>query len=148
MAREPGNEVGRRARLHEVIDSESEALFVGEGAGAVAGFGRVQWLTPRPGAPANAVPEGWYLTGVMVDPVWRRRGLGDALTVARLNWVWRRSDEVWYFANVRNQASIDLHSKFGFVEVTKEFSVPGLTFDHGEGMGVLFCCTQPSASHA
>jgi aminoglycoside 6'-N-acetyltransferase I len=79
----------------------------------------------------------------MVDSRWRRRGLGDALTVARLGWVQQRANEVWYFANARNQASIDLHSKYGFVEVTRDFTAAGVTFDNGIGTGILFRCPQP-----
>ena len=63
--------------------------------------------------------------------------------MARLAWVQQRANEVWYFANARNQASIDLHSKYGFVEVTRDFTAAGVTFDNGIGTGVLFRCPQP-----
>ena len=143
MAREAGSPDQRRARLGQCIESDADGFFVAEVDGKVAGFGRVQLLTPSPEAPLNVVPLGWYLIGVMVDSRWRRRGLGDALTVARLGWVKQRANEVWYFANARNQASIDLHSKYGFVEVTRDFTVPGVTFDEGMGTGILFRCPQP-----
>jgi hypothetical protein len=60
--------------------------------------------------------------------------------LARLGWLGQRANEVWCFANTRNQASIDLHSKYGFVEVTRDFSVEGVTFDGGNGTGILFRC--------
>ena len=143
MAREAGNPDQRRARLHQCIESDIEGFFVAEVDGRVAGFGRVQLLTPSPQAPLNVVPLGWYLIGVMVDSRWRRRRLGDALTRARLGWVQQRANEVWYFANARNQASIDLHSKYEFVEVTRDFTAAGVTFDDGMGTGILFRCPGP-----
>jgi ribosomal protein S18 acetylase RimI-like enzyme len=143
MAREAGGPDQRRARLGQCIESDAEGSFVAEVDGRVAGFGHVQLLTPSPQAPLNVVPLGWYLTGVAVDSRWRRRGLGDALTVARLGWVQERATEVWYFANARNQASIDLHSKYGFVEVTRDFTVADVRFDDGMGTGILLRCPGP-----
>ncbi len=35
------------------------------------------------------------------------------------------------FANARNQASLDLHTELGFVEVIRDFWFPALTFDGG-----------------
>lgn len=144
MAREAGSPERRRSRLRQCVESEAEAFFVAEVDRTVAGFGRVQLLTPPPHAPPNGIPLGWYLIGVMVDSRWRRRGVGDALTKARLGWVWQRANEVWYFANAKNQASIDLHSQYGFVEVTRDFTVEGLTFGGGDGTGILFHCPRPA----
>jgi ribosomal protein S18 acetylase RimI-like enzyme len=141
MARQAGSPGRRRARLRHCVQSEADGLFVAEVEGRVAGFGRVQLLTPPPEAPPSGTPLGWYLIGVMVDSRWRRRGLGDALTRARLGWVQPRAKEVWYFANARNQASIDLHSRFGFVEVARDLTVAGVTFEGGNGTGILFRCT-------
>jgi ribosomal protein S18 acetylase RimI-like enzyme len=138
MDREAGDPDRTRSRLRRSVESEAEGFFVAEIEGAVAGFGRVQLLMPPKDSPPNGVPLGWYLIGVMVDSRWRRRGLGDSLTRARLGWVQQRAHEVWYFANARNRASIDLHEKYGFVEVTRDFTVAGLTFDGGRGSGILF----------
>ena len=144
-AREPGSADRRRVRLREAVQSDAAGFFVAEVDGTVGGFGRVQLLAPPPDAPCNVAPMGWYLVGVMVDPMWRRRGLGDLLTAARLRWVWQRANAAWYFANARNRASIDLHSKYGFVEVTSDFTVAGVTFDDGNGTGILFRCPRPAS---
>jgi hypothetical protein len=56
------------------------------------------------------------------------------LTDKRLRWIGERAREAWFFANARNQASIDLHRRFGFEEVSRSFSFPGLAFDGGEGI--------------
>jgi GNAT superfamily N-acetyltransferase len=62
--------------------------------------------------------------GLAVHPRWRRRGIAARLTLARLEWAWSRTDVVWYFR-----------------EVTRNFSYPGITFNHSPG--VLFCASHP-----
>jgi ribosomal protein S18 acetylase RimI-like enzyme len=107
---------------------------VAEVAGRVVGYARTTYWQRPPDAPPNAAPDGWYLIGLVVDPAHRRRGIGEALTTARLKAVAARASEVWYFANARNQASLDLHKRLGFTEMTRDFWFPDLTFDGGEGV--------------
>jgi predicted O-methyltransferase YrrM/ribosomal protein S18 acetylase RimI-like enzyme len=111
-------------------------LLIAELAGAAIGFGRASYFTPPPDSPPNMAPEGWYLAGVVVSPGSRRRGVGAALTEARLEWIAARSPRAYYFANERNQVTIDLHRAFGFVEATRDFVHPHATFEGGRG--VLF----------
>lgn len=59
-----------------------------------------------------------------------------ALTAHRLDWVRGRAEVVYYFANARNGATIDLHRRLGFEEVTRDFAIPGVAFEGG--VGVLF----------
>ena len=99
--------------------------------GAFAGAGRVAWLEPEGDRPP---PPGYYLVGLIVDPAHRRAGVGEALTRARVAWTLERADAVWYFANAGNRASLDLHARLGFEEVTRDFEVAGVTFDGGEGV--------------
>ncbi|MGH3357160.1 MAG: GNAT family N-acetyltransferase [Nocardioidaceae bacterium] len=134
FARDGGEPGDRRERLRRHVGSTSSALFVAVAENAVVGYGLVLPLTF---GDATA-PDGLYLGGVVVDPGWRRRGIADALTAARITWAWERIDTVWYFANQRNRASIDLHRGHGFVEHTRDFAIPGVTFDNGTGTGVLF----------
>jgi ribosomal protein S18 acetylase RimI-like enzyme len=115
---------------------DDSLLLVAEIDDDVAGYGRAGRFAPPPDAPSNCAPEGWYLTGVVVAPPHRRRGVGLALTTARLAWIGERADTAWYFANPRNRATIDLHARLGFVEVTRDFWFPGVTF--AGGTGVLF----------
>ena len=101
----------------------------------VVGYARTQWmdLDERPGV-RNA-PSGWYLTGVVVAPAHRRRGIGRALTRDRLEFLERAgAREVWYFANSENRVTIALHARLGFEEVTRDFAIPGLTFADGQGV--------------
>ena len=98
------------------------------------GYGRARVFEPAPDAPADSAPGGYYLTGVFVLPEERARGIGAALTQARLDWIGDRATEAWYFANARNTPSVDLHRRWGFEEVTRRFSFPGVTIDGGEGI--------------
>jgi ribosomal protein S18 acetylase RimI-like enzyme len=123
----------RRVLLRELENPEHH-LVVAEVDGSIAGYGRAGLFEPDADAPADSAPRGYYLTGVFVHPSRRRAGIGATLTRARLDWIGARADEVWFFANARNGASIELHRKVGFEEVTRDFSFPGLTFEGGEGI--------------
>ena len=104
--------------------------------GELAGFGRAAWWQRPPQSTAEVAPDGWYLFGVVVRDRWRRRGIALELTRRRLEWIGRRADAAWYLANARNRASIDLHARLGFVEVTRDFTFPGVSFEGG--VGILF----------
>jgi hypothetical protein len=64
----------------------------------------------------------------------RRRGVGLALTRARLEHLGGVTEGVFYFANVRNRASIDLHARLGFEPVTDDFWWPRASFEGGRGI--------------
>jgi ribosomal protein S18 acetylase RimI-like enzyme len=113
-------------------------ICVGEIDGVIAGFGRATYLPGSEIPGARGMPDGWYLTGVIVDPSWRRRGVGHALTRHRMGWVAEQADAVYYYASARNRPTHDLHAAFGFAEVTRNFAFPGTDFTGG--MGILFVC--------
>jgi ribosomal protein S18 acetylase RimI-like enzyme len=71
-------------------------------AGAVRGGPRR--FDPPPDAPANIAPAGYYLTGLLVAPGYRRRGIAEQLTRARMAWTAARVTEIWFFANAANRA--------------------------------------------
>ena len=100
----------------------------------VAGYGRASRFAPAADAPPGAAPAGWYLFGVTVAPRFRRRGIARALTRARLDHIARHADRAYYFASALNRASIELHCEFGFVELTREFRFPGVSFTGGTGI--------------
>jgi ribosomal protein S18 acetylase RimI-like enzyme len=104
----------------------------------IAGYGKAGYFAPPAGSPANVAPAGFYLTGVVVAPAFRRRGLGHELTRARLDWIRGRSPRAYYFANERNRVTIELHRELGFVELTRDFSHPQVRFEGGAG--ILFVC--------
>ena len=120
-------------------------LFVASVEGCFAGFGRTTHFIPPAGARPNVAPEGYYVVGLLVDPAWRRRGVGLALTRARMGRAFERGEHVWFFANARNRASLDLHARLGFVEVTRDFAFPGVSFDGGVGVLCRAARQQPSS---
>lgn len=123
-----------RDSLLRDLDDPERRLVVAESEGAIIGYGRARLFESEPQAPADSAPDGYYLIGILVDADRRRGGVGTALTRARLDWVRERADDAWFFANARNVASIELHRRFGFEEVTRQFSFPRATFDGGEGI--------------
>lgn len=130
-----------RARSRIDLAGARGALLVAEVSGAVVGYGRAaHFVRPSRAAP-DIVPDGFYLAGLAVAEDFRRAGLGRRLTEARMRWVAERAERVWYVANARNRASIALHAAFGFVEVTRDFRYPGVTFEGGRG--VLFAADLP-----
>ncbi|MFE4518054.1 GNAT family N-acetyltransferase [Kitasatospora sp. NPDC056783] len=96
----------------------------------LVGYGRVVRLE------AATAPTGFYLAGLVVDPGVRRRGVGLSLTRSRMEWISANAPEAWYFCNARNHASIELHAGMGFHEMTRDFEIPGVTFEGG--VGILF----------
>jgi ribosomal protein S18 acetylase RimI-like enzyme len=111
-------------------------LYVAQVGDVVVGYGRLRHHRTQLDAPA-----GYYLGGVVVDPAWRRHGIGTRLTACRLDAAWTAGAKVvYYFANSRNEASIGMHHDFGFVELRRPFEFPGVSFEGG--VGVLFGLTK------
>jgi len=105
-----------RTLTRTVRDGRRRALFVAEAHGEVVGYGRVVFAEADPDAP-TATPSGWYLLGLVVDQAWRRRGIGEALTRARMAWVGERAEQLYYFTQPENRASQALHERLGFVNL-------------------------------
>jgi GNAT superfamily N-acetyltransferase len=83
--------VGRAAyppeAIEAVMNDPTRLLVVGVIDRCVAGWAKTHyWHRSEGDAPA-----GHYLGGVTVYPVFRRLGLGEALTEARLEWIWQRA---------------------------------------------------------
>jgi ribosomal protein S18 acetylase RimI-like enzyme len=136
VERDRGEIADGDSRCERDILDQNRLLLVAATADGLAAFGRAGYWEPPAGAPDDVAPAGWYLLGVIVRDDWRRRGIGLELTRRRLDWIRDRADAAFYFANARNRPSIDLHESLGFVEVTREFTFPGATFDGG--VGILF----------
>jgi len=125
-----------RQSLEDLGNDRSRLVLVAEFGRRVVGFGKARSIGERPKVELRETPEGWYLTGVVVAPQYRRRGIGTRLTADRLRWIAERSDMAYYFANARNRVSIALHEAFGFEEVARGTEFAGVSFVGGEG--VLF----------
>jgi ribosomal protein S18 acetylase RimI-like enzyme len=99
------------------ITDDSRQMFVAKANGRVIAYGRVAELTADEAGPGT--PAGCYLSGVLVEPAWRRRGIATALTRARLRWVFARTDEAFYVTGADNIASLHLHAALGFQEMKR-----------------------------
>jgi ribosomal protein S18 acetylase RimI-like enzyme len=127
---------------HKPIGPQLPNLYVGVADAGVVGYGRLR----RHHAP-RFDPPGYYLGGVVVDPAWRRHGIGTKLTECRVEAAWAAGAEMlYYFANSRNEASIAMHRDFGFTELQRPYEFPGVTF--ADGVGVLFGLTRDAVRSA
>jgi aminoglycoside 6'-N-acetyltransferase I len=109
-------------------------LLVAEAGVEVVGFGKCRLQGRGRREPPDPSPRGWYLAGVIVDARYRRRGIGRALTEARLRWLAERTRRVYYVGNARNEASLALHARLGFEELARGPSFHGFKFEGGEGV--------------
>jgi len=99
------------------IADDHRQMFVAKANGQVVGYGRVLKLAADEAGPGT--PAGYYLSGVLVDPVWRGRGIGTELTRARLRWAFARTGTVFYLTGADNSASLHLHAALGFREMKR-----------------------------
>jgi predicted N-acetyltransferase YhbS len=138
-AREGGERGVHAEKLEKLIEASTSAqalLPMAQHEGRTVGLAKITRFTRPPTATPNVAPAGWYWSGVIVAQDHRRRGIGLRLTEARLHWIAARASEAYYFAHARNLTSVDLHRPLGFVEITRDFTLPGATFEGG--VGVLF----------
>lgn len=117
-------------RIHRARCGDRSLVATAKVAGEAVGYANVAFL---PEHPMDHAPAGYYLTGVTVDPAWRRRGIARLLTRRRMDWVWERDSAIWCFISARNRASLDLHRELGFHHVLFGASFQGVEFTGGEG---------------
>jgi aminoglycoside 6'-N-acetyltransferase I len=118
---------------HRAIADPQRLFVVAETVdGTIVGWAKTHYFD----SPAESAPAGHYLGGVNVLPDYRLRGIGSALTRPRLEWIFERAPEAWFFTNARNIASIELHARLGFREVARASELHGVAFEGG--VGILF----------
>lgn len=137
--REGGDAEEWVAQHRRRFDDDRQKLLVVEFEGRIVGYGWLSWLTPVADGGRNA-PDGWYLSGMVVDPDHRRQGIGSALTRARVAWALEQGEQVHYVVSASNRVSRDLHASFGFREVTSDFQMPGVVFSRDDG---ILCTLTP-----
>jgi ribosomal protein S18 acetylase RimI-like enzyme len=131
-------------KVHRAARDGESLLLVAAAGGDIIGYAKAGYVPAAPAPKRLSAPAGWYLTGVVVRPEFRRRGVASELTRARLDWISRRSGEAHYIANARNLASLDLHRRFGFVELFLDVVFPGVEFEGGRGI-LCRCRLDPGA---
>ena len=115
---------------HELLEAEDDPeqlILTASLHGEAVGYARARYHRPPPEwrQRRDVAPHGWYLTGVLIDPLVRRMGLGALLTQARLEHIFTRADEVLYFTHQENVASIELHRRIGFQELGRGLRFAG-----------------------
>ena len=129
----------RRSEWPEALAhaSEHRCVLVALVEGVVVAAAKTHLQTE----PAGAAPAGHFLGGVSVHPDHRRRGIGSALTRARIDWVWERSDVVYYFTDDDNAASMRMHAAYGFQGIARSPTLLGARATHRSL--VLFRAVRP-----
>jgi|TARA_B100000315_G_C14524873_1_gene563326 ribosomal protein S18 acetylase RimI-like enzyme len=79
------------------------------------------------------LPKGWYLCDLKVMEKYRTNGIGKLLTLYRLNWISRRANKAFYYSNIENKASINLHTSIGFKKVNHSIRVLGSCYSNNIG---------------
>ena len=123
-----------------IAPRSDRVVFVAVTQGEVVGVAKT-YLHPYPDSSA---PPGHYLGGVVVAPGFRRRGVGSALTRARMKWIWSRVPIAYYFTNEHNTASIRMHEPLSFRLVARFSEIHGMTADDGRSELILFEASRSS----
>jgi ribosomal protein S18 acetylase RimI-like enzyme len=64
-------------RLRRDLADPDRHQFVADSDDGIVGYGAVIRHELLPTAAADTAPSGYYLVGLMIDPRWRRRGIGE-----------------------------------------------------------------------
>ncbi|TCO28182.1 ribosomal protein S18 acetylase RimI-like enzyme [Kribbella steppae] len=134
VSRTGGSVEARTHRLMADLREPERYAAVACAGDEVIGYGGVIHHEVSPGDPPDMAPTGYYLVGLIVAPDWRRHGIGELLTADRMRWTAERADSIYYFANLANGATLDLHHSLGFTEVTRDFTFPGDPLQPGTGV--------------
>jgi ribosomal protein S18 acetylase RimI-like enzyme len=132
VTRTGGPAEARREMLLNDLERADRYVAVACAGSEVVGYGGVFRHELTPDHPA--APTGYYLVGLIVAPAWRRYGIGELLTLERMRWTAERAGQIYYFANLANDATLDLHQRLGFTEVTRDFTFPKAPMAPGAGV--------------
>lgn len=109
-----------------------DKVWLAELDGELVGYAKVIWVEPRHQArlgPSDGVRSGFHLMGVEVAQEARRRGIGRALTLARIEWAAEQgARELFYVTRADNHGSLALHEELGFERVG-EVQYPSIRLD-------------------
>jgi len=82
-----------RSRMERTLARE-DYLVLAHRNGAAIGYGEAAICQPADAE--DTAPGGYYLTGLVVLPGWRRNGVGSELTRWRLEWIWSRQHPAYF----------------------------------------------------
>jgi hypothetical protein len=134
-----------RARFQADLAMPRRRLFVATVEGCFAGFGRTTHFIPPPGAPSNVAPEGYYVVGLLVDPV----GAEGAWASPSRGHGWRGRSSALRKSGFLPTPATARRSTYtpgsGSSGVTRDFAFPGVSFDGGVGVLCRAARQQPSS---
>ena len=117
-----GSDVDWRGRLSRDVSEPDRSLLVAVLASELVGYTRLGLVQSE-----GAAPDGWYLLGLVVSPEHRRLGVALGLVRLAAAEASRRTDVLWSFYDVENDASRSLHARLGFREMARGvIGFPGL----------------------
>lgn len=64
----------------------------------------------------ESAPSGYFLSGLLVSPEFRRSGIGSSLTGARIDLLRPDAERIYYYADPENVETISMHARLGFEE--------------------------------
>lgn len=80
-------------------------------------------------------PHGWYGSGILVDPIYRRQGIARFLFQNRLRLLSGLGVKIFYsVVDSENLASIKMHQDFGYEEVERGAGFLHITLESGSGI--------------
>jgi ribosomal protein S18 acetylase RimI-like enzyme len=106
-----------QSRFEKDLANPQRLFLVASVNDSILGYGHTAFHsgTSEEGAAAN--PSGYFLSGLMVSPAYRRGGIGRLLTIARVDKLRQQTDIIYFRAEPDNKATIDLHARLGFERV-------------------------------
>ncbi|HEY5437344.1 MAG TPA: GNAT family N-acetyltransferase [Acidimicrobiales bacterium] len=106
-----------RSRFEIDLANPRRLFLVATVDDSVLGYGHTTFHSRDAHEESTSSPSGYFLSGLMVSPDYRRKGIGKFLTIARINKLRQVTDHIYYGAERGNLATIDLHAQLGFENV-------------------------------
>lgn len=130
-----GNLEAWQSQFEQDIANPQRLFLVATVNHSVVGYGHATIHSATLEDEAKSSPTGYFLSGLMVAPAYRRQGIGTLLTVARIDDLRQVTNTIYYRAEPDNLPTIDLHSRLGFKKIAaaerdgKEYSLFRLELD-------------------
>ena len=126
-------------KIHGELQAAAEGssvLFVAIAEGVVVGFARCRYMDTAAAPVKFPSPSGWYGLGIIVQKLYRGRGVARALSDFRAAWLRDEAgaDRLYSFVSAENPVSQKMHADFGFQAVAEGAGFLNVSFDCGRGI--------------